>query len=497
MLNTPLNDVSFTYILTEIVTVHSLSDFFTTLAYYSIPISLIVFVKKKRNLELKWMFILFILFILLCGTTHLMHIIEYLYPSALVQFIDKTVRALTAIVSIFTAIMLWRMIPKALRIPSPSDLENSNKISNERWLQLEQSNALLKKEITRHKQTTKELHQLTTFMQYSNDAIIGLTSEAKISSWNLGASEIFGYSYEEMLGESYFKLIPSDQQKEMKKIIANIQRGQRLAHYEIKHIQKDGAAIEGSLTISPVRNDESSEIVGISIIVRDITISKKNQDDMERRLDQLNMVGQLAASVAHEIRNPLTVIRGFVQLYSNDIKKRNTDHAKIIINELDRTESIISSYLSLAKPQIGQIDEINIKTTMLEILEMMMSYANYSKINIIHQMESELCVLTDKEKFNQLFINVIKNGIESMPNGGILTINAYRFGDGISIDIIDTGVGMTKKEIIRLGSPFYSTKNKGTGLGTMVMYKTLELFNWKLKVNSIKGEGSQFSFFIP
>ena len=155
--------------------------------------------------------------------------------------INGIVMALTAAVSTFSAVLLWKMIPKALLIPSPSELEEANQVLHKRTEEVYQVNQLLKQEIKEHKNTTNRMLDLIAIIQSSNDAIIGVTLDGKVSSWNLGACEIFGYSNEEIVGESYSKLVHSDQINEMQSVFIDAKEGRRISHREIKHILKDGS----------------------------------------------------------------------------------------------------------------------------------------------------------------------------------------------------------------------------------------------------------------
>ena len=235
---------------------HAIFNLLTALAYFSIPFSLLVFLKKRKSKEFTWVFICFTMFILLCGITHLMHIIEYLFPTHSIHMINGLAIALTAVVSTFTAVLLWRMIPKALLIPSPSELEEANRVLHKRTEEVYQVNQLLKQEIKEHKNTTNRMLDLIAILKSSNDAIIGVNLDGKITSWNLGASEIFGYSSEEIVGESYSKLIHADQINEMWSIFLHAKEGRRISQREIKHILKDGSIIESSLTVSSIRSQE-------------------------------------------------------------------------------------------------------------------------------------------------------------------------------------------------------------------------------------------------
>ncbi|WP_152667744.1 ATP-binding protein [Aneurinibacillus tyrosinisolvens] len=228
---------------------------------------------------------------------------------------------------------------------------------------------------------------------------------------------------------------------------------------------------------------------------------KKNMELQREinRTEKLHVMGELAAAVAHEIRNPMTVVRGFMQLLHQEQieehKKRM--YTELMIGELDRAEEIINDYLTFAKPEAKHREEIDAGVEVQNAVNVMSSYALLRNVETITGIDHGLFVYLEPSKFRQCLVNLIKNGIEAMPDGGGLQVYAYRRGDSIVVDIIDEGIGMSPEEVSRLGSPFYSTKEKGTGLGLMVCYRIIELFNGKIHVRSEQGKGTAFSILLP
>jgi PAS domain S-box-containing protein len=479
---------------------HAIFDLLTALAYFSIPISLLVFLKKRKLQEFTWVFICFILFILLCGITHFMHIVEYVIPTHYIHTINGIAKALTAAVSTFTAILLWLMIPKALLIPSPSQLEEANQILHKRTEEVSQVNQLLKREIKEHQNTTNKMLDLIAIIQSSSDAIIGVTLDGKISSWSLGASKIFGYAYEEIVGESYFKLIPHNQIKDMEQVFQDAKEGRRVSHCEMKHILKNGTVIDGSLTVSSIRcTEDEKEIIGVSIILRDVTEMKQLQDEM-KKLAELKTVSQMAASISHEVRNPLTVVKGFNQLLRNQnlTEEQKNLYIQLSLEELDRAESIITDYLTFAKPAIEHLETLELSKELDYIVHVLNPYATMG--NIVIQLEKEkepLHILGESRELRQSLLNIMKNGIESMEPGGRLSIHVKKIKENAVITIRDTGKGMSAEQIEQLGTPYYSTKDKGTGLGTMVAFSIIKAMKSEINVDSEIGKGTCFTISIP
>ncbi|MCH1626288.1 ATP-binding protein [Ferdinandcohnia quinoae] len=217
------------------------------------------------------------------------------------------------------------------------------------------------------------------------------------------------------------------------------------------------------------------------------------------RSEKLNLISQLAASVAHEVRNPLTTINGFLQLISkdNNINDSQRNYIDISLNELNRAQSIINDYLSLAKPNNKETNIIDISNELNKTIELMTSYTNIQNVEIKASIQNSLYVNGNKDEIKQVLINIIKNGIEAIRTNGVLKINSY-FKDGfIIIEIIDNGIGMTKKQLSNIGTPFYSTKEIGTGIGLTVSYKIIELMKGKIEVESNVDIGTTFTIKLP
>ncbi|MGW6384779.1 ATP-binding protein [Peribacillus butanolivorans] len=216
------------------------------------------------------------------------------------------------------------------------------------------------------------------------------------------------------------------------------------------------------------------------------------------RLEKMEIVSQLAASISHEIRNPLTVVKGFVQLLkasdlSQEVKEHYIEH---VVRELNSAESIISEYLAFAKPAIEKVDNIFINREIGYVIEMIKPLANMNLVNISEQLTPGI-TRGNIQHFKQCFINLIKNGIEAMPNGGELSIVSYKNNFDIIIEISDNGIGMNKEQINRFGEPYYSCKEKGTGLGSMLAVKTIQTMNGTLNINSVSNKGTTITVTLP
>ncbi|WP_339996532.1 ATP-binding protein [Priestia aryabhattai] len=232
----------------------------------------------------------------------------------------------------------------------------------------------------------------------------------------------------------------------------------------------------------------------------EVIMEKTRMQKELQRAEKMNAIGQLAASVAHEIRNPMTVVKGFLQLFQDNTKLSNTElsYIHLMINEMDRAEAIIHDYLSLAKPDVHQHRFINCLECVTSLVDLLSSYALLTN-NILIELDAkeEMYVRGSRNELNQVLLNIMKNGIEAMRTGGTLRVGLYKREGYVHIQIEDTGIGMTSEQVNRLGTAFYSLKEKGTGIGLMVSYQLVEQMNGRIEVESIPGKGSTFTLIFP
>ncbi|MFC7679885.1 ATP-binding protein [Paenibacillus sp. GCM10028914] len=253
------------------------------------------------------------------------------------------------------------------------------------------------------------------------------------------------------------------------------------------------------LSINALTTNTVMMVILMMLIEKIIT----NIENRERIIqsDRLNVVSELAASVSHEIRNPLTVTNGFLQLLkkSNSLTEQEKRYIELSLQELERAEKIVSDYLSFAKPQTVNMVLSNMSTELEYTKSVIMPYASIHNVEVEFRFNNSLSTSYDRNQIQQCLINLYKNGIEAMreKGGGTLTIDISECKHNIMIRIQDTGIGMTKEEISRLGKPYYSTKEEGTGLGMLMIYSTINKVKGRIEVHSEKGEGTTFLLTIP
>jgi signal transduction histidine kinase len=216
-----------------------------------------------------------------------------------------------------------------------------------------------------------------------------------------------------------------------------------------------------------------------------------------QRSEKMEIISDLAASVAHEVRNPLQVTRGFLQLISGKEEGKNKDYLQIALEELDRASNIITDFLTFAKPEFEQTKILHIDNEFRHIEGVISPMANLQGGKITMDIPEGLAIKGNSSKFKQAFVNIIKNSIEALHDEGQIHIRAYRSGDEVYIHIRDNGEGMDAQTLTRLGEPYFSNKTKGTGLGMMVTFRIIEAMDGRITFTSAKGIGTEATVRFP
>jgi two-component system, sporulation sensor kinase B len=216
--------------------------------------------------------------------------------------------------------------------------------------------------------------------------------------------------------------------------------------------------------------------------------------------ERLRTTGQLAAAVAHEIRNPLTVVKGFLQVFEQDssFSDDRKGHFTLMIDELNTAEQVISQFLTVAKPDKENITEnVNVKVVLQSVTDLLHSYGLLHDNRIELKVTEDCTISANTIEFKQLFINIIKNAIEASNIGDLVLVTAGREKDFVVIKVIDHGQGMSEAEVASLGIPFYSLKSKGTGLGMMICFNIVEKFKGTIDFQSSLGHGTTVTIRFP
>ena len=329
-------------------------------------------------------------------------------------------------------------------------------------------------------------------------AIVAFTNEKGIiKSVNDKFVEISKYSREELIGQDHRILNSGFHSKEFFKNLWRTIGSGEVWRGEIRNKAKDGSLYWVDTTIVPFLNDNGKPYQYLAIR-SDITERKQNEELIHRQ-DKLAAVGQLAAGVAHEIRNPLTSMKGYAEFLQLDEEDpQRLEFIDIILDEIERVNNIVEEFMLLAKPKVVELEEKNIIPVLKNILSLLEFEARKRNVNLHLDVEQEIVQIEcDENRLKQVFLNFIKNGIEAMPSGGDLFVKAEVRNNNIEISIQDTGVGIPPETLKKIGEPFYTTKKNGNGLGLMVSFKIIESHNGKVYIESEQNKGTTFKILLP
>ncbi|MCG1022432.1 ATP-binding protein [Sutcliffiella horikoshii] len=269
---------------------------------------------------------------------------------------------------------------------------------------------------------------------------------------------------------------------------------QKQLSFELLTSTKSGAPIDVSITVTPVKNSDGT-ILALVFLMKDIT-DKKRTEEALMQSEKLSVIGELAAGVAHEIRNPVTVLKGFVHILSQETREK--EFYTIMDKELERINQITNEFMALAKPQAVHFKKQDLKELIQEVCLFLESEAFIHQvvIEVVHP-DEYIWLNCEPNQLKQVLINTIKNGMEAMPNGGKITIQTKVMEGFVHLSIMDEGTGIPEEVIHKVGQPFFTTKDQGTGLGLMVSMKIIENHGGQLSIHSQVDKGSTVEILLP
>lgn len=219
-------------------------------------------------------------------------------------------------------------------------------------------------------------------------------------------------------------------------------------------------------------------------------------DDLFIRSEKLSVAGQLAASIVHEIRNPLTSLRGFVQLMQAGVEPKD-EYYSIMVEEIDKMEAMTTELLYISKPPVDKKCPESVNQMIEDVIVLLEPQAKKDNIELVWEKGPNTYIFCNRSQIKQVFINLIKNAIEAINKNGKVNVQSRVLANYVLIDVSDDGPGIPEELIDRLDEPFFTTKENGTGLGLMVTKKLLDKHDARLKVVSKEGEGTTFHITIP
>ena len=323
---------------------------------------------------------------------------------------------------------------------------------------------------------TTDIHSIVTFMNPVAEELTGYTQEEAIGK---PISHVFRIFNEMDLGPAE---IPVDRVIKEGFIIG-------LANHT-GLVTKSGETRSIADSAAPIRNNEGI-IIGVVMVFRDITETKRIEEQITR-LDKLNVVGQMAAGIAHEIRNPMTTVRGFLQLLSiNNEFKEYTDYFETMISEMDRANTIITGFLSLAKDKASEAVEENLNRIIGGIAPLIQGEAIMNNKYVKLELSDIPNLVLNENDIRQLILNLVRNALDASTEGDGLTIRTLTEKGKVVLSVQDNGKGIDQEIINRLGTPFLTTKENGTGLGLFICYQIAERHGASIEVDT--GNGTTFS----
>ena len=462
-----------------LIWLHAISDGIIGIAYYMIPVALGYFTFRRRDLLFGWIFWMFAAFILACGTTHFMEIWVLWHPDYGVQGVIK---AITATISLATAVLLWPLVPRALALPTTAEFQRVAE-------RLSQESAERERTVGQLEQSEATFRQLVEGIRDS--AIYMLDPRGCVTTWNAGAERLKGYSAAEIIGQHFSRFYITEDQDagipgEALEIAATSGRHESAGW----HIRKDGTRFWANTTLHPLF-DRSGRIIGFTKITRDLTDAREAEEALEQtrahlaQAQKMEAIGQLTGGVAHDFNNLLTAILGSLELLRLEGVQQEADLERllrVIQHAAERGATLTSRLLAFSRRQalVPRVTDLNrLVSNMSELLRQTLG----EQITIEAVLAGGLWItFVDPNQMESCVLNLAVNARDAMPAGGKLTIetgNTYldedyaaahdevTAGQYVLVAVSDTGEGMSEDELRLAFEPFYTTKGegKGTGLG--------------------------------
>ena len=519
----------------KLVWLHVISDSLIALAYFSIPVTLIYFIRKRRDLPFNWIFVCFGLFILACGSTHLMEVWTLWHAN---YWFSGAIKALTAMASVPTATLLVDLVPEAIRLPSPKALrdeiaerkraqealiEAKNELERrvqERTADLTNANEKLIAEIEQRKLAEDGLRRSEErsrlLIEGAEDyAIFSLDPSGHVTSWNAGAEHIKGYLADDIIGRHFSDFYSlEDKQRGKPELALQVAAAEGRFAEEGWRVRKDGSRLWASVVITALR-DSQEKLIGFSKITRDLTERKRAEEKLQAAQAQLSHVarvttmGEFAASIAHEVNQPLSaaLANGDACLRWLSANPPNLDRARAsicgIVEAVNRASEVIKRIRASMKKAPPQKTELNVNEVVGEVSGLLLGELARNDVSLQMDLAPDLpVVFGDQVQIQQVILNLISNGIEAMKpvtqRPKELLISSNSGADGlVLVSIRDSGTGFEPEFADNLFQAFFTTKQEGMGLGLSISRTIIEAHGGRLWATANIAHGATFQFTLP
>jgi len=362
--------------------------------------------------------------------------------------------------------------------------------------------------------------QLAAIAESSADAILGMTPDGVVTSWNAGAEQIFGYSRQEMTGAGIAVIVAPGRSGQLAAVLERIRAGETVTEMEAKCLRKDGALIDVAYTISPLRGADGA-VTGAALVARDVTERNRAEADrraLEHRLRQserLESLGQLASGVAHDFNNLLSAIMNYAAFAEQTTEKPEVRaDVQQIQSAAERAARLTRQLLTFARREPAQPQPLDLNAIVDDIRDLL-SRSIGVRIELTVDLASDLpAIVADRSQVEQVLLNLAINARDAMPGGGSLTITpglaeldqahcgahpGARPGRYAELAVTDTGTGISAEVISHIFDPFFTTKpeGQGTGLGLSTVYGIITGAGGSISVDSEQGAGTTFRLTLP
>ena len=338
---------------------------------------------------------------------------------------------------------------------------------------------------------------LQLFFETAKDAIAVFDKKNRVIAVNPAFEKLYGFSAKDSYGKT-IKPYPPEKEELAELQALELLKGKSFTILDTVDMKKDGTKFHAHITLSPIFNS-NGEVIATSVISRDISYQRESEQ-LLLQSEKLKLAGEIAAGVAHEIRNPMTVISGFVQIMQQDPKHPYPEYTQLIHSELERINMIISEFLVLAKPQAPVIKNFSLKKLVDSSILLYSSAFNLKGIVFKDEWngDPDFIISGEENSLKQVFINLLKNAIEAIDSGGTITLSVTSgHNNMVCIKIADNGMGMSPETLQRIFEPFYTTKEGGTGLGLLISQKIVQDHGGSLKLESTPEKGTAAQIILP
>src|SRR3954469_25383221 len=528
----------------DLVVLHVVSDMTVGFAYFSIPLAILAFLRRRPDFEYRWVAYLFAAFIVLCGTTHFAAVLMLWQPY---YGLDGMIKLATAVVSVITAVLLWPLLPKIVALPSPRLLQETNhrleaeirersaaevklrqarddlerqvaeRIAVDHALRasLAEKEILLNEKEILLKEVRRTEENFRLLVENVRDyAITWLDTQGRTATWNAGAERLYGWSAAEAVGQPLRFFFPPEPADEADHILPAVRETGRYDG-EGWRLRRDGSRFWASTTITPLWDDQG-RMRGYVRIAQDITERKQAEEELRRAKEEAERANaaksEFLASMSHELRTPLNAIIGFSDMMRTEIfgplSEKYRDYAKDIHRSGLHLLDLINDVLDMARIEAGQWELHEEGVALGDLVRQAQRLAGGSAGEVRHHFgvglpTPELVVWADRRSLRPVLINLIGNAVKFTPEGGRIAISVSVGNGAIEIVVADTGIGISEERITDLCRPFVQVENvltrrhHGSGMGLFITKSLIERHGGTLKIESHPDKGTTVRIALP